>query len=330
MARLADVPVVLHRVGVIAFARRVWREVGDDHLFTWGAALAYSWLFAVFPFFIFLLTLLPYLPDKYIVEAKPIIQNFLWTWLPDNSAWTIWQNIEGILERPRTGLLSVGLLVTIWAASGGVNMTMTALDRCYEIERGRGFVKRRLFAIFITTLVASMVLTVLVLIPIGTIATHFTVDYWNSHHWYLPNWIVWVWNVARYVLAGILMFMVVAIVYYYGISVKQKWRVLSPGAVFSISVWLLLGIAFRWYVNVFGKDNYNRTYGTVGGVAVLLLFFYLDALVLMIGAEINSEIDYEVLGVERGCRDFTMARQEMFVEQSQPSAPAPISRTSAS
>ena len=94
------------------------------------------------------------------------------------------------------------------------------------------------------------------------------------------------------------------------------------GAVFTIGVWVLLAFAFRWYVNTFGKYSYNRTYGTVGGVAVLLLFFYLDALVLMIGAEINSEIDYEVLGVERGSRDFTVPRAPMFPEQSQPSAPA--------
>src|SRR5256885_6796625 len=111
MARLSDVLPVVRRIGIVTFVRRVWAEIQDDHLFTWGAALAYSWLFAVFPFFIFLLTLLPYLPDKYIVQATPIIQDFLWTWLPDNSAWTLWQNIEGILERPRTGLLSVGLLV---------------------------------------------------------------------------------------------------------------------------------------------------------------------------------------------------------------------------
>jgi membrane protein len=109
--------------------------------------------------------------------------------------------------------------------------------------------------------------------------------------------------------------------YNHGIAVKQRWRIFTPGAIFTILVWIVLGVTFRWYVNSFGKESYHRTYGTVGGVAVLLLFFYLDALVIMIGAEINSEIDYEVLGVERGCRDFTVKRREMFPEASQPSAP---------
>jgi len=321
MARLSDIPLVYRRVGVVTFLRRVWNEVQNDSLFTWGAALAYSWLFALFPFLLFLLTLLPHLPAKVMTEAYTRIPIFLYDYLLNEPAATIWQNIERLMWEPPRGLLSIGLLITIWAASGGVNMTMTALDRCYEIERGRSFFGRRLIAIAITIAVATMILAVLVLIPIGNLATKYTVDYWNEKHWYLPQWILWVWNISRYVLAGILMFMSVAIMYYHGISVKQRWRIFSPGSVFTIGVWILLGFVFRWYVNGFGKDNYNRTYGSVGGVAVLLLFFYLDALVLMIGAEINSEIDYEVLGVERGCRDFTAVRQAMFVDQSTPSAP---------
>jgi uncharacterized BrkB/YihY/UPF0761 family membrane protein len=88
MARLSDVPVIIRRVGALTFARRVWTEVNEDQLFTWGAALAYSWLFAIFPFLIFLLTLIPYLPDKVITEAYIRIPEALYAWLPANSAWT--------------------------------------------------------------------------------------------------------------------------------------------------------------------------------------------------------------------------------------------------
>jgi membrane protein len=323
MARLSDVPIVLRRVGAVTFARRVWREVEDDQLFTGGAALAYSWLFAVFPFLIFLLTLVPLLPQSMIDEAYTRIPIVLYEWLPGPAAWTVWENIRRVLDGPPPGLLSIGLLVTIWAASGGVNMTMTALDRCYEIERGRSFFHRRAVAIAITVVVATMIVAVLVLIPIGNLVTKYVVEHWPEKTTPIPKGILWTWNGARYALALVLMLTVVAIMYYYGISVRQRWRVFSPGAVFTIGVWVLLGFAFRWYVNTFGKDSYNRTYGTVGGVAVLLLFFYLDALVLMVGAEINSEIDYEVLGVERGSRDFTVPPQPMFVDHSQPAAPAP-------
>ena len=327
MARLSDVPLVLRRVGTLTFLRRVWGEVQDDNLFAWGGALAYSWLFAIFPFLIFLLTLMPYLPDKIVEEAYTRIPVFLYDVLPDNSAYVLWENIERIFWDPPKGLFSIGLLVTLWAASGGINMTMTALDRCYEVDRGRSFLRRRFYAVGLTVAVTIMILAVLVLIPVGNMATKYVVENWPEKVTGMPRGILWLWNAARYVLAGVLMFLVVAILYYYGIAVRQRWRIFSPGAVFTIAVWLLLAFGFRWYVNSFGKESYNRTYGTVGGVAVLLLFFYLDALVLMIGAEINSEIDYEILGVERGCRDFTVSPQPMFVDQSQPVGAARADRT---
>jgi membrane protein len=321
MARLSDVPLVVRRVGLLTFLRRVWAEVEEDHLFTWGAALAYAWLFAIFPFLIFLLTLIPYLPDKVVEEAYTRIPVLLYEWLPDPSAYTIWENIEKLFWGPPKGLVSIGLLVTVWAASGGINMTMTALDRCYEVERGRSFLRRRVVAVGITLIVAVMILSVLVLIPVGNMATRYVVESWPEKLAGVPRGLLWAWNGARYVLAGVLMFLCVSVLYYFGIAVRQRFRIFSPGAVFTIAVWMGLAFGFRWYVNSFGKESYSRTYGTVGGVAVLLLFFYLDALVLMIGAEINSEIDYEVLGVERGCRDFTVPPQPMFADQSHPSAP---------
>src|SRR5204863_2676653 len=122
--------------------------------------------------------LVPHLPEKVILEAYTRIPEVLYTWLPPESAWTLWENIRRVLEEPPKGLLSIGLLVTIWAASGGVNMTMTALDRCYEIERGRSFFGRRLIAIGITVVVATMIIAVLVLIPIGNLVTTYALDHY--------------------------------------------------------------------------------------------------------------------------------------------------------
>src|SRR5689334_16416640 len=178
MARLSDVPVVLRRIGFLTFIRRVWQEMNDDSLYTWGAALAYSWLFAIFPFLIFLLTLVPRLPQPVINEAYIRIPVFLYDYFPVNAAYTLWENIERVLWEPPTGLFSIGLLVTIWAASGGVNMTMTALDRCYEVERGRSFFGRRLVAIAITIVVATLILAVLMLIPVGNLVTAYVVEHW--------------------------------------------------------------------------------------------------------------------------------------------------------
>src|SRR5579864_7224501 len=95
MARLRDVPTLLKAVGPIEFARRVWRQVRDDNLFTWAAALAYSWLFALFPFLLFLLALIPYLPQERRKLAERTVHEFLARWMPQEAAKTIRDNIEG-------------------------------------------------------------------------------------------------------------------------------------------------------------------------------------------------------------------------------------------
>src|SRR5213592_429749 len=128
MARLSDLPKVFSSVGVVGFARRVWAQVVEDNLFTWAAALAYSWLFAVFPFLIFVLSLLPYLPNMAKEHAKEEISHFVHQ-LPAQAADTIWKNVESVLDHPKQGLLIVGLGIAVWAASGGMAMTMGALDK---------------------------------------------------------------------------------------------------------------------------------------------------------------------------------------------------------
>jgi membrane protein len=297
MARLSDVPKVMRGVGPLEFAKRVWNEIVDDSLFVWASALAYAWLFAVFPFFIFLLTLLPYLPPEAKEHAEGPMRDAIAV-LPAAAAKTVWENVQNVMHQPHTGLLSTGILITIWAASGGMNMTMSALDRVYDVAKPQPFYRQRPIAVVLTIVVATLILAVLILLPVTTVITHFI----RAHQIaLLSRGMLIAIDVARYSLALVLMFAVLATIYHFGPRVKQRFRPITPGAVFTIAVWLLLGFLFRLYVNKFGK--YDQTYGTVGGVAILLLFFYIDAVVLLIGAEINSEIDF-ALGITRGSLDF--------------------------
>src|SRR5690606_3810909 len=107
-----------------------------------------------------------------------------------------------------------------------------------------------------------------------------------------PKWlapITWAWDLVRFSLAFVLMFAVLAIIYRFGPNKKRKFRMVTPGTVFCVIVWIVLAVGFRVYIDRFGK--YEKTYGTVGGVAILLLFFYIDALVLLVGAEIDAEVE---------------------------------------
>jgi membrane protein len=301
MACLRDVPRAFKAVSPWKFVVRVWKEMTEDTVFVWAAALAYAWLFAVFPFFIFLLSLIPYLPARVKDQAGEAIQNAI-SQLPSETANMVWQNVYKVMHQTHTGLLSIGILITVWAASGGMNMTMAALDRVYDVPRARPFWKQRPLAVLLTIVVATLIVLVLVLLPIGTAVTRFVLAHDIPYVTrYISTPMIWTWNIARYLLAVLLLMSTVSITYYFGPSVKQRFHILTPGGVFTIAMWLILGVLFRLYVDKYGR--YDKTYGTVAGVAILLLFFYIDALVLLIGAEINSEIDFAI-GVPRGSTNF--------------------------
>lgn len=309
-------------VGGFGFARRVWIQMSEDGLLTWAAALAYSWLFAVFPFLIFLMTLLPYLPERVKQTADKEIPEAISVMLPREAADTIWGNLQdNILNQPKSGpaFRVMGLVVALWAAAGGMSMTMGALDRCYELPviGGRPFWKHRLLALGMTIVVAVLILAVVLLLPIGTIVKN-----WLVSNGYIAEAspLLLAFNVVRWALALLFMVSVLMVLYHFGPSVKHRFRWITPGAVFSIVVWIVLGLVFRVYVERFG--NYNKTYGAIAGVAILLMVFYIDAVVLLIGAEINSEIDFEVLKIKRGTRDFRPAEIEEELADEDPATAA--------
>ena len=322
MARLRDVPYVLRTVGPIAFAKRVWKQGSDDQLMTLAAALAYSWLFAIFPFFIFLLTFVPKLSldRKQMIreQLKKIVELF-----PKAAADTFLSSLdEVLLHTPGTLILRLlGLVLALWAASGGMAATMAALDRCYELRRGRPFVRQRLLALTMTFVIATLILLVMVLLPIGGLVKSFVI----RQNW--PGfeegsaWLI-AFDIVRWVLAIPFMITALTVLYHWGPSIRHRFHWITPGSVFCLVSWVVLGLGFKIYFEQFA--SYSKTYGAVGGVAVMLLVFYMDAAVLLWGAELNSEIDFEVLKIERGTRDFIPV--EKLVEAVGPieEPPAPV------
>jgi membrane protein len=316
MARLLDVPIVVRRIGWRELFRRVRRETIDDDLFMFAGTLAYSWLLAIFPFFIFLFGLLLHLPIA--TRSRTLYEGhiFLATLIPDRAADAIWDamNVKARIHAPpqNGSVLFLSLLVALWAASGGITVTMAALDKCYEQSHVRVYYKRRPMAFGLTLLVSVLVILIIVLMPMGTIFRQ-SILLRGAHSVSMGT--VWLFDFVRGALAIACAFLILALIYQYGPCVKRIWRSVTPGAVFCMVVWVLLGSVFRYYVNVYSAQHYQQTYGSAWWVVVLLFMFYLDALVLLIGAEINSEIEYEMLGVVRGSKNFCTAERAMNKHQ---------------
>ena len=356
MSRLKDIPHVVKHVGLWPFVKRLYHQTWDDNLLVWAAALAYSWLFALFPFLIFILSLIPLLPSEaFGVRIKPTrqeVQQFIDAALvtgenpveaadaaelkdegqaaqvvvpplaPTTQAaaeapadvapeqpgtqmapitGTISDIVDDILNRSSGSLLTISLVVALFTASGGMAMTMAGLDKCYDValEKMRPVYTARPIAMLLTIIMAAMILLAVILIPV-TSALLRVVDRADVIG-VEQGTFLWLLNPLRYALATLLLFGVLALVYRWGPSLKTRLHLFSPGSAFVVLMWLLTAWGFRFYLESFGAAaTYEKTYGAVAGVAILMLLFYLDAFFLLLGAEINSEIDFIRLGIRSG------------------------------
>lgn len=294
MARLREVPLVLKRVGAWTFSKRVFHEIFDDRVFNLAASVAFYWLLAIFPFLIFVLTLSPLLPTSTQEALFNQIIEWAYASLAPSSAEAVLENIQTVLLQPRGGLLSMGLLTTVWAASAGMNATMNALDICYDVSRPRNFFYQRSMAIVLTLGVVIAGLCVVILVPLGSIVIGVLTRY-------MPDWATrpqqLLIDIARYTVGLFLLTFIVSAIYQFGTSVRRRWTLLTPGALVAVVTMSLLAVAFRAYIAEVGQASYDKTYGTLGGVMIMLLLFFLYGVVFLIGAEINSEIDFVVLGL---------------------------------
>jgi membrane protein len=296
MARLTEVPAALRHTGVFSFIKRLIKEIVGDDVLTSAAAMAYSWIFAIFPFAIFLLAIVPLIPGLSHERVMAEVSKIAYDSLPKGSADTVYLHMEQLLKKPSAKILSLGLIVTLWAASGGMVATMTALDRCYDINKPRAFYKQRGIALLMTICTGLLILFVALLVPVSS-----QIIEWIRVQTEFGNVVDGVTglliNIGRYGLGLVLLTAAVSLVYQFGPTVRRRWTFITPGAVVAVLGVVIISLGLRWYMNTLGQSSYENTYGAIGGVVVLLLAFFLYATAFLIGAEVNSEIDFIVVGM---------------------------------
>jgi membrane protein len=264
--------------------RKTVREFGDDHCTDLAAALTYYAVLALFPAAIALISLLGVLG-----QAQSSVDNIIEILQPLVSASTldtVQPALESIAKSQQAGLgLVVGLVGALWSASGYVGAFGRAMNTVYEIDEGRPFWKLRPVTLLVTLVAILLVAVVLVMLVVsGPLASSIGSVLGVSSQ------AVTVWNIVKWPVIVLFVVVIVAILYYATPNVKQpRFRWLSIGAVVAILVWILSSAAFALYVATFG--SYNRTYGTLAGAVVGLLWLWITNLALLFGAELDSELE---------------------------------------
>lgn len=320
MASLGDVGPVVKEIGVWGLIKRVYKETLDDHVFVYASALSYAWLFALFPMLIFLVSLLPFLPVGVRSSGKELIEESVRTAFPGQAAQEVLGNpriahlLNSLFDERRGAVVSVSLIVALYAASNGLSAIMTAMDRCYDIDNGRPFYKAKPISLLLTTILTAMIIIVMAMIPIGSFLRNWIVGHGlviPGVDWELKEWMVYAFDMARYFVGLTIGFAILSIVYNFAPSVRMQWRLISPGAVFCFVAWVMMGTAFRVYLTLTGGTSYSKTFGPAAGLAILMLIFFLYGVVLLIGAELNAELDKVRLKVDPGTKDLRPAQKAL-------------------
>ena len=189
------------------------------------------------------------------------------------------------LQQSKGGLLSVGIVIALWTASAGVRLMMSAMNAAYDVVEGRPVWKRFPLSIFYTIGIAGMLLVAAALMVLGP-----QVMSWLAGQVGLEDFVVTLWTILRWPAIILLMMVAVALMYYVMPDVEQKFRFITPGSVLAVVVWIVASLGFAFYVKTFA--DYNAMYGSIGAIIVLLLYFYISAAVLLLGAEMNAVIEH--------------------------------------
>ena len=266
----------------LALSVVVKRTVADflqDKMTIYAAALSYYVLLAIFPFLVFLIALLGFLNiagvfDWLFDQARRL--------LPQQAMDTVGMVIDE-LRQQESELLSAGIIGALLSASAGVRGLMEALNVAYDVDKRRPAWKHYPLSVLYTLGLAAMIIAAASLMLLGPQAIE-----WLAEQVGLGQAFTTLWSWLRLPVAALLLMCSVAVVYYAFPNVDQRFRFITPGAVLAVLVWIVASFGFGYYVANFA--NFQATYGSLGAVIVLLLFFYLSAIALLLGAELNAVI----------------------------------------
>ncbi len=248
-----------------------------------AAQLAYWSLLAVFPFVIFLLTIVGYLP---LGDVDHQLMDWLSPFMPDAALSLVWETVHEVLGKRRSGLLTISFIGGLWTASGGASALTQAINRAYGVEETRPYFRRKGLAI-ITTLVASGFLLVAVagaalgpnliralldLVGVGGTYAHLVV---------LWSWVRWPASIAAFIA-------LLAAAYNVLPNVRHGYGLVSLGSIVAVVLWLLASWGFRLFIGLVG--TYARFYGALGAVVMLLTWIYLSGIAVIVGAEVNATL----------------------------------------
>jgi membrane protein len=260
----------------ISYIKLLWTQFEKHDATGLAAQCAYYFLLSLFPFLLFILSLLGYLPF-----SSDDVMGLIKEYIPGAVAGWIEEMLSNLLDVKRGGALSFGLILALVSASAAMNAIVIAVNKAYGLPERKSFIHSRILAVMLTLGMLIVIASALLLSVFG----HWIGD-WTLANIPISTKQVALWNNLRWIVNFIIVFVVFIGIYYIAPNTCLTCKSVLPGAIFAAVGWQLTSLGFSFYVNNF--TNYSATYGSVGGIIVLMTWFYISALIIIIGGEINA------------------------------------------
>jgi Predicted membrane protein len=263
---------------ILPFSKNVYSRFRDDDVPALGAQLTYYFILSFFPFLIFVVSLMSFVQlsgDSVVAELIRL--------LPEQTGEAIQNILQEITSNSRGTLLSIGMIATLWSASNGVNAVIKGVNKAYDVEENRPFWKVRAISLAATVVLALAILLAIVLLIFGEVIGEFLFDWFDS-----PVGFGFIWGTLKYVFSIAFMIVVFSLLYWIVPNRKIPFKTAVPGALFATLGWIASSLLFQFYINNFG--NYSKTYGSIGGIIILLIWLYISSNIIILGGEVNAAL----------------------------------------
>lgn len=259
-----------------------FQEIGKDELINKASSLAYNFMLAIFPAILFLFTLIPYIPIDHFQDQ---LMSLIALVLPIEAYIAVKSTLVDIVSNQNSKLLSFGFAFALIFATNGVHTLMQAFNKSSLIIETRPWFKQRLVALYLTLLIFFALIFGLVIMTIG----EYIFGVLKSELRFKDSFWIYILNLARWFILIILYFVTIAVMYRYGPANAKKWKFFSAGSWMATILAVITFWGFSYYINNFG--NYNKLYGSIGTLIVLMIWLYLNSLIILVGFELNASID---------------------------------------
>ena len=257
-----------------------WKGLMEGAITTRASSLAFNFFLAFFPSIIVFFTLIPYIPIEGLQET---LMELLAVVLPPSTNEITFTTLDDIINNPRGGLLSLGFILALYFSTNGINSLIEAFNSSYHIREIRPLIEQRILSLGLTLLLSVMLIIAIGLIIFGTVVVNYLVETEIITSSAADLIIYGKWMVMLAML-----FFGISILFHLGPALKSKWKLFTPGSIFATIFIIITSIGFNYYINNFSQ--YNKIYGSIGTLMIILLWMYFNSIILLTGFELNASI----------------------------------------